>query len=204
MKFAPTAVLLCTAALVGVVLAQPKSDRPAQPHGASPEDMKKHMDEMKSAASPGPMHASLTRRAGSYTVKCQFWMDAARTGDAMESSGEATLKAALDGRFLTQEETGTMMGAPFSTFKYWGYNNEAQRFEAMWSYTGSTAMMRLSGTSTDGGKTVTYTAEYAGSKEKFDIVTRELSADSFSIELVGVHPDGGKGATMVSTYTRKK
>jgi hypothetical protein len=203
MKFTATTVtvLLSCAAIAGAVLAQP---RPAAPAGAQPDELQKHLDEAKKASAPGPKHASLMSRAGSYTVKTQFWMDAAKTGQPMESTGEATLKAALDGRFLAHEETGSILNSPVSSFKYWGYNTAAGKHEAMWSYTGSTAMMQMSGTASDDGKTVTYSAGYSGSSEKFDVVWREGTADTFTIELIGVNPDGSKGPTMVSTYTRKK
>ncbi len=198
---------LCVACLVsvlGMAMVQPKVQPPVNP---TPEDMKKHMDEMGKLAQPGPMHKLLSDRAGQYTIKLQMWMNADdRAAAPMESVGEATLRSVLGGRFVMHDETATLMGEKITSIKYWGYSKDINEFEAVWTYTGGTSMMILKGASTDEGKTVTYTTNVvtAGQKERYEVIVKQLSPDSFSIELVGLMENGAKGVALLSTYTRKK
>lgn len=171
------------------------------------KEMQEQMAAHRQAAEPGPVHATLGKRGGTYTSKTTFKMPGMpKDAQAMETTGEATIRPVLGGRFLMQEETGEMMGEKYTTIKQWGYNNGSKEFESVWTYTGSTAMMVMKGTSADNGKTVTYTSEVAdGAKsEKFRIVTKQVNDDSFTVELIGIEGDGKEGATMVTTYTRKK
>lgn len=194
-----SAVVIC-----GLLWAQPKTESPPKP---TAQDMQEHMERMVELARPGPLHKALTDRAGQYDLKVRFWPDAEnRAAAPIESTGEATLRPALDGRFLMHEETLTLAGQPTRAIKYWGYSKDTERFEAVWSYTGSTSMMILTGASADGGKTVRYTSDAvsAGRKDRFEITTTQVSPDEFTVELVGTMENGAKGAAMVSTYTRKK
>lgn len=200
------AVLLAVCALTafGLAFAQPQAEPPVKP---TVEDMKKHMEAMAEVGRPGPLNKVLTDRAGDYTIKVQMWMNAAdRAAAPMESAGEATLRSVLGGRFVMQDETAMLAGEKITSIKYWGYSKDTKRYEGVWSYTGSTSMMILTGTSTDEGKTVRYTSDVvaAGQKEKYEITVTQVTPDSFTIELVGLMENGAKGAALLSTYTRKK
>ena len=196
--------VMCAAAMIGSAVIAVQPEPPVKP---TVEDMKKHMEAMAAIGQPGPANRLLEQRAGSYSITIRMWMDGNdRSSPPLESTGEATLRAVLGGRFLMQDETATLAGEKITSIKYWGYSKDTQEYEAVWSYTGSTTMMILKGKSTDEGKTVRYRCDtvVAGQKERYDIVVSQLTPESFSIELVGIMENGAKGAALLSTYVRKK
>lgn len=182
--------------------AQPKKQTKAQAQsgGHSAEEMKREMQN----ARPGPEHARLAKLAGEYTTATKFF---AAPGDApMESSGDAKLSLTLDGRFLIEEDTGTFAGQPSKAFKMLGYNNASKRYEGIWTYTMSTAIMTLNGTSSDGGKTATFSASWddeGGAKRNLQVVMRSIDDDHFVVELIDKSP-AQAGPTLATTYARKK
>lgn len=156
-------------------------------------------------SAPSKQNERLMKLAGKYATMTRF---TAPDGTASpETTGEATFSSILGGRFLLQEEKGTMFGQGFESRKMYGFNTAAKKYEGVWVYTGSTSMMTMQGTSPDDGKTITYSASYegtAGAASKLDIVITETSADKFTITLRS-KPDGGaKAAVMETTYTRKR
>jgi hypothetical protein len=161
--------------------------------------------EPQDEAGPVAQHERLMKLAGRYTTATKF-----TGGDGaapMESAGEATFTSILGGRFLLQEEKGTMFGHPFETRKMYGFNAESKKYEGVWTYTGSTAMMTLNGTSGDDGKTITFGSSYEGPGGKttgFDIVMTEVAPDKLAIVLKSKAPESGKPSSMETTYTRKK
>jgi len=157
------------------------------------------------AATPGPVHAQLAKRAGEYTTVTKFSMQPG--GPANESTGTAKLTVILDGRFLMEEDAGMFMGQPTKGIRIWGYDNGAKQYESSWMYTGSTGIMRLTGNSSDGGKTVKFVATFndeSGAKQVFDADLRLLDDDHFAVGLYAKMPDGKPGPTFDTTYTRKK
>jgi len=150
---------------------------------------------------PGPEHERLMKLAGKYTTVAKM-----SGGMSGESTGEATFTTLLGGRFLLQEEKGTMLGHPFEARKTYGFNSQAKKYEGTWTYTGSTAMMMLSGTSADSGKTIKFSASYEGASGRaspFEIVMTELGPDKFSITMTS-KPEDGKPSSLETVYTRKK
>jgi hypothetical protein len=155
-------------------------------------------------APPGAVHERLMKLAGKWTSATKFAMPGA---PAAETAGEATFTSILGGRFLQSEEKGTMMGQPFESRKMYGYNASSKRYEGLWVYTGSTAMMTLAGASKDDGKTIAFDASYEqspGKRESFEITFTDLGADKFSIVMKSKAGEDGKSATMETVYTRKK
>jgi Protein of unknown function (DUF1579) len=157
------------------------------------------------AATPGAVHAQLAKRAGEYTTVTKFSKQPG--GPAHESRGTAKLTVVLDGRFLMEEDGGMFMGQPTKGIRIWGYDNAAKQYESSWMYTGSTGIMRLTGNSSDGGKTIKFIATFndeGGTKQTFDAVLRFLDDDHFLVGLYAKMPDGKPGPTFDTTYTRKK
>lgn len=156
------------------------------------------------AANPGPAHQRLMKRAGEYTTSTKV----AAPGQAgSESTGTAKITSALGGRFLLEENSGSMFGNPTSGLRLLGYNVAAKQYEGAWTYSGSTAVMTLVGTSKDDGKTIECSASYdaaPGAKQSFRAIYRELDDDRFSVELRSIGPDGKDGASFVTTYSRKR
>ena len=157
------------------------------------------------AAMPGPIHKEMAKRAGEYTTHSKFSFKPG--APAQESDGSSKLTMILDGRFLQDEHTGTLLGMPATSLHLYGYNNATQKYEAVWMYTGATGFMTMSGKRSDDGKTINYAASYDGEdgkKVNLDMVVRNIDDDHFSVSLIAKAPDGGQGPTLETTYSRKK
>jgi hypothetical protein len=88
-----------------------------------------------------------------------------------------------------------------------GYNNATKQYEASWTYSLSTAIMTMTGSGNDEGKLIEWAAHFMnekGAKQSLYVTTRQLDDDHFVVELFGKTPDGEKGPTVETTYTRKK
>jgi hypothetical protein len=160
---------------------------------------------MMQDAMPGPAHANLATLAGEYTTVTKVVM--APGAPPQESTGDAKLSMTLDGRFLAEDGSGVFFGQPTKSFKMIGYNNASKRYEGIWTYTMSTSIMTLTGTSNDGGKTINFAATYddqSGVKQKLDIVIRQTDNDHFVVELNSKTTDGKPGPKLDTTYTRMK
>ena len=154
---------------------------------------------------PGPVHQQLAKRAGEYTTVTKFSVQPGAA--AVESTGTAKLTAILDGRFLLEEDAGVFMGQQTRGTRIWGYDNGAKQYESAWMYSGSTGIMRLTGNTSDGGKTMNFVATFNdenGVKQTFDAALRLVDDDHFVVGLYARGPDGSRGPTFDTTYTRKK
>jgi hypothetical protein len=156
-------------------------------------------------AQPGPVHTQLAKLAGEYTTVSKFQISA--DAKPQESHGTSKITSVLGGRFLMQDNRGNLLGQAAAGLHLIGYNNGTKQYEATWVYTGSTSMMNLVGTSEDGGKTIEWTGTYEmdkGHKTTISVIARFLDEDHFVEELIAKTPDGKKGPTLETTYTRKK
>ena len=161
--------------------------------------------ESSQAANPGSVHQQLNKRIGNYKTSTRFTMQPG--GPATESSGTAKITGALGGRFLIEENSGTFMGETTSGLRLIGYNNTSKQYEECWTYTMSTGILTLTGTSSDDGKTVNLKGSFAaegGTRQNLKVITRQLDADHFVVELIGENPDGKDGPVLATTYTRIK
>jgi Protein of unknown function (DUF1579) len=154
---------------------------------------------------PGPAQAFLTKLAGDYSRVIKFVGPA---GAGMPPfSGTAKISVVLGGRFLLEESTDEVMGGEVEGLRLYGYNNATQQYEMTRMYTMSTGMTMMTGTSTDGGKTIHFvSATEASAKGAAPLHAefRVISNDDFVVTL-STTGDDGKDAPFQSTeYTRKK
>jgi hypothetical protein len=184
--------------------SQPESGSTTKPASGSqdmPPEMKAALETMK----PGPAHEKLARLAGEWTTKTRL---AGGGAPAEETEGTAKIRLVLDGRFIHEDDSGTMLGMPFNGARLLGYNNGSRKYEGVWTYTLGTGMMFLNGTSTDDGRTIKCSAAFdneIGIKETMDIIYRFTDDDHFMVVLeAGKMPDGSPGPRMETTYSRKK
>ncbi|HYE03377.1 MAG TPA: DUF1579 family protein [Phycisphaerales bacterium] len=211
---APPALALLAGASVLVAASSPPPKtppapatapvRPPQPAPQPTPPPAEAQDMDHAPEEPGPLHARLAKLAGTYTWSSTFSMPGM---DKMPpESGTATLRAVLGGRFLHAEETGTMMGQEFTSFKMYGYNSGAKKYEGVWTYTGSNAMMHLKGSTNDDGKSIRFDASVdegaGGEGEAFQITLREIDADHFTVTLTARDQGGIDMASLETTYTR--
>lgn len=183
---------------------QPKAE-PSAPQPAAPQPSADQMQREMQNAAPSASHAALAKLVGEYTTASRF---TAAPGTApMESGGEARLTMTLDGRFLVEDGSGSFAGQMSKSFKMLGYNNASKRYEGIWTYTMSTAIMTLNGTSADGGRTINFNASWddeGGAKRSLQIVMRQIDDDHFVVELTEKSADGKSGPVLKTTYTRKE
>ena len=194
-----TSVALCAGAQTKQKKTQP------QPAASKAGDAHPDRDREMQNATPAAAHRRLGKLAGEYTTTTKFFMEPG--APPQETAGEARLWMTLDGRFLTEENTGTFMGQPLKGFRIVGYNNASKRYEGIWTYTMSTGIMTLNGTSADGGKTVSWAAAFdgeGGTREKLSVMMRQTDDDHFVVDLSATLPDGKPGPRLETTYTRKK
>jgi hypothetical protein len=176
--------------------------------GAGPQEGKAapappDMDRMLGAAQPGPVHQVWANRAGDYTTVSRIRM--APGAPAAESTGMAKLSLLLGGRFLLEENTGQQVGQAFAGRRLLGFNNGSQRYEAVWTWTLSTAILSLSGASLDGGRTVRLDGAYddpGGVRQSLRAVYRFTDEDRFTLEVRGAAPDGNDFTVVETVYTR--
>ena len=157
------------------------------------------------ATKPGPEQEFLAKRAGEYTRTVKFV--AQPNADANAPTGTAKISVTLDGRFIVEENTDTVFGRPVSGTRIYGYNNITKQYEAVWMYTMSTAMLFLTGTSPDGGKTIDLTGmtqNHRGDKIPIHATIRQIDDDQFIVTLMTTGADGKEAAFQETTYTRKK
>jgi hypothetical protein len=156
--------------------------------------------QMMADAQPGEPHKQLAKLAGEWTYTSKLEMPGQ---EPQQSTGTAKMMMTLDGRFLHEQSSGQMMGMPVTGTRVTGFNNATKKYEAVWTWTMSTGMLLLSGTSDDGGKTIKLDGGYdeAGGRQKMVVTLKVLSDDHFTYELG--HGDPG-GPVMTIDYQRKK
>lgn len=194
--------------------AKPPADKPgaenppaptAPPAGMPPGELTPEMKAAMEAIMPGLAHQKLAKLAGDWTVKVKLTAPGA---PPEESEASSKIMMVLDGRFLHEDYTGTMMGMPFRSNHVLGYNNGSKKYEGTWVYSMGTSIMNLKGASTDDGKTITCEATFdneSGVRETMTITYKFADDDHFTVSLdAGKMPDGTAGPVMEMAYTRKK
>jgi hypothetical protein len=157
------------------------------------------------ATKPGAEQAFLAKRAGEYTRTIKFVGQAG--ADANSFTGTAKISVALGGRFIVEENNDVVFGRPVSGMRIYGFNNITKRYEAVSMYTMSTAMLRMTGTSSDGGKTIDFTdtsTDLHGGTAPLHLLVRQVDDDQFVVTLMSTGEDGKEAAFQETTYTRKK
>lgn len=180
---------------------QPET-KPAAKHEAQPGQAS--MEEWMKISSPSDHHKVLEAMVGTFTAKCKFWMDGP-TGAATESTGSATSKWVLGGRFIQSEYKGEFMNQPFEGIGYMGYDNGANKYVGSWMDTVSTMIATSSGTYDAEKKTLTMTGSYTDPKgnvvKSKDVVTI-IDNNTHKFEMYQVGPDGKDVKAGEIVYTR--
>ncbi len=199
------AVFVSLGLAVGTALAQPpekavlKKIDPAQP-AAQDAAMKAWM----AAATPNENHKRLEPFVGVWDADVTATMDPARPAE--HTKGETTQRWVLDGRFLLQEHSGTMMNMPFKGLGLWGYDNVEKQYVGLWSDTMTTGYMSSAGQYDEKTKSWTMLGSYkdpAGQTWKTREVITVVSNDKNTFDFFQTGPDGKESKAMSVVYTRK-
>ncbi len=186
-------VLLC---LVGSAFA-------AEGTGMSEEEMMKKWMEV---ASPKAEHEMLAKGVGEWNCAMKFWMGPG--APEQTASGSCTETLVNGGRALNESFNGMMMGMPFEGHGMSGYDNFNKVYWSTWTDNMSTSMMYMEGTSTDGGKTITFNSTMdepvMGVKDKpVRFVSRWVDDNTRVLESWDEVGTPNEFKAMEITYTRK-
>ena len=162
------------------------------------------MDAYMKAGTPGAPHAGLASQVGTYDVKMKNWHEAG--APAMEESGTATRKMALDGRVLIEDFKATMMGQPFVGQAMTGYDNVSGKYWSTWNDSMSTGLMTSEGTC-DAKNNCKFTGGWNDAVKKTRVkarmASRWTSPTTEVFELYAPGRDGKEMKMMEITYTKK-
>ena len=207
-------ILVVALALIGgtalitrsVVRADDKKADAKMPGGKEMSaEEKAMMEKFMAAATPGPEHKRLEMMIGDWTTVTKSQMDP--KAPIEESTGKATFKSMMDGRFIVQEFDGKMMDMPFKGFGVTGYDNVQKKYVSIWMDTMTTSMMTMSGTADASGKVITEEGEMpccmTGKMTKFKAICRLESPSKHVFEMHSPDESGKMFKCLEVTYTRK-
>ncbi len=166
-----------------------------------PEEM---MAQWESMNAPGEHQEHLKQFVGTFNVKNTMWM--APGTEPVVSTGLATNRMILDGRYLEGEYEGEMEGKPFTGWGLTGYDNMAHKYVSVWADSMSTGVMLSEGQCDKNGTVFTYAGEMdmgPMGKQSYRMVLTILDKDTHTFEWFDL--TGGQNLkTMEMVYTRKQ
>jgi hypothetical protein len=168
-------------------------------------DTQTMMEEYKKLATPGEPHRLLSRLVGSWDTRTKSWEEPDQP--PKESKGTAELKTILGGRFLQQEISGEMMGAPFNGIEITGYDNNTKKFVSVWLDSMGTGIMLLQGTASPDGKTITQMSHFDDPIQgpmDLRFVTSVIDDNTLGFEMHGTDKSGKESKWMEMVYTRRQ
>jgi hypothetical protein len=188
------------------------SSAPASASQAPDAELMKQMMEMSKLNENHKLLASLD---GTWAFTIKFWMNGDPTTKPQESTGVATRKSIMDGRYIMMDAKGKvqmpgpdgkMQSMDFAGMGTEGYDNAKQKFVGTWMDNMSTGIMMAEGTYDQATKTFTYTGELEpipGMKQKIREVVKLTDKDHMNFDWY--EERGGREVkTMQIDYTRKK
>jgi len=154
-------------------------------------------------ATPGAAHERLASMAGHWKTRTKTWMEPGKP--PMESEGKSELKPILGGRYLQQEFSGNVMGAPFTGIGVTGYDNHGKKYVSTWIDSMSTGIFYFEGTSDDDGRTITQHCRFDDAVRgplKWRSVTRIVDDNTHRFEMYLTDKSDKEEKMMEITYTR--
>lgn len=165
-------------------------------------EMKAWMEYM----TPGDMHKVLASYDGDWTVDGKMWMDP--KAPPMTSTGTATYKMVMGGRYQESEYKGNIMGQAMEGFGLLGYDNFKKVFESTWVDNMGTGTMRADGKYDPATKTFTMTGNMVDPMTGKSCTVRqtEQMVDNDTHIMTMYNSIGGapEFKTMELTFKRKK
>ena len=172
-------------------------------YGDDPMQNPQYMADATAAGTPGPQHAALAARAGSWKIDGKMWMT--HDAEPMPMPATARTQVLLGGRTVVEEFRSDFMGMAFEGRLLQGYDNVTQRYWALWTDNMSTGYWLSHGTETSPGTielegTVTDILSPHGRPVR--ITTIDHADGSYTMKMFDSNPDGVEFQTMDMHYTR--
>jgi len=157
-------------------------------------------------AAPGEAHKALDPLVGSWDFVTRWWTDPATP--PQESKGICESKWILGGRFVQEDVSGDMMGAPFHGMGLTGHDNYKKQYISYWFDEMSTCGMMSTGTADATRKVINFTGSWddmaTGKVKNFKAITRIINNDQHVYEMYDFGEDGKEWKSFEVSYTRKK
>ena len=195
------------------VPAEPaKGKSKGQPSAA---DMQKMMQQMAEMSKLNENHKILSSLDGNWDYTLKFWMNPDPSAAPQESSGTATRKTIMDGRYVMMDvsghmqmpgEDGKMKDVEFKGMGTEGYDNVKKKFVASWIDNMGTGIEFSEGKYDSATKTFTYTMEMEpmpGMKTAVREVIKVTDDNHMSLEWYEKQKGGVEKKTMEISYTKK-
>jgi hypothetical protein len=217
MKFFPCPLFRVTAAVAAAFIAfsAAATENEQRTTTASDPFTPEMMEQMMALGRPGENHKLLADTVGTWSYVVRMWMDGDTSKKPQESTGTATRRAVMDGRYFIMDAKGQMempgpdgkpMKMNFEGMALEGYDNVRKKFFGVWIDNMSTGKMVSEGEHNPADNTLVFHGDYEpvpGVRYKVREVIKYTDKNSHSMEWF---EDRGQGEmkTMEIVYTRKK
>ena len=188
---------------IGRTDAQDKAKNEAKPAA----DMQEMMKKWTEFATPGEGHKLLEQFVGKWDVVTRMWMEGPGK-PPNETKGSAETRWVLEGRFLLEEGSGNMMGMPYKSVNYLGFDNYKKKYVVSYLDSMGTAMYTGEGKFDPSNKVLTLFGKMDDCMmEERDkpvkYVTRIVSKDKRIFEIYDEVGSPNEYKAVEITYTRK-
>ncbi|HEY0679251.1 MAG TPA: DUF1579 domain-containing protein [Chitinophagaceae bacterium] len=207
--------LLCAA--IGCNDATTKTDESIQSKPDSPsttvadqtptvQDSAAMMKAWQEYMTPGEMHAMLAKDNGVWNAEVTMWMSP--DAPPQKSTGVATNKMILGGRYQQATFKGNFNGMPFEGLSTLAYDNSKKKFVNTWIDNMGTGIMTMEGTYDAATKTINFegssTDPTTGKECKMREIFKPVDENTQVMEMYATYPGGKEYKSMEITYKRKK
>lgn len=104
-------------------------------------------------------HARLVAMVGTWDVELTFLLQPGTK--PIVTKGTSTIRALFDGLFIEEKIEGTLMGAPFTTMAWTGFNTDSKKYEATRIASTNSARISETGVFDEKTKEIEMKADYA-------------------------------------------
>lgn len=157
-------------------------------------------------ATPGSMHSMLAKDDGTWTVETTMWMSP--DAPPSKSTGVATNKMIMGGRYQQSTFKGNFDGMPFEGISTLAYDNAKKIFVNTWIDNMGTGIMSMEGTYDSANNQINFNGKSTDPTTGKDCVIRQtfkvVDENTQHMEMFATYPGGKEYKTMELTYKRKK
>lgn len=169
-------------------------------------DMEKLGAAQMEAMTPGEHHHLMEHFIGKWDIEVKMWMAGDAQGEPQVSTGTSKIKSIMDGRFIEELMTTTLMGMPYKGRGTLGFDNHAGVYQSMWVDNFSTSMHFFEGSASHDGKSLIFygTMGEPGlvSRRTVKSVTRMIDENTHVFEFHDLHIGETGTKVMQITYMR--
>jgi len=132
------------------------------------------------AKTPDPEHARLLAMVGTWDVELTFLLQPG--SPPIVTKGTSTIRPLFDGLFVEEKIEGTLMGTPFTTLAWTGFNTTTHQYEATRIASTNSIRIAETGAFDEKAKQLELKADYSMSGDTWHhrTVIKQTSADAMT------------------------